>query len=104
LTSDDGLLRNKAREMIRAGRLPNRCPDRMWGGPGVGAQCAVCGAPVEKDEIEIEIEFDRDGAPGHVSHHLHVACLSALERERRSGLNGEATPPAGQPRSASPAL
>ena len=102
--SDDGLLRNKARETIRAGRLPDRCPDRMWGGPGVGAQCAVCGEPVEEDEIEIEIEFDRDEDPGHVSHHLHVACLSALERERKSGLNGNTISPASQPRSPSTVL
>ena len=41
--------------------LPNRRPDRTWGGPGVGAACAVCALPVNPDQMEFEIEFAREG-------------------------------------------
>jgi hypothetical protein len=34
--SDERTLREKIREMIQVGTLPNRRPDRMWGGPGGG--------------------------------------------------------------------
>lgn len=59
--SDEGTLRDKARAAIRNGKLPTRSPDRTWGGPGVGAECAICGLPVTKDEMEFEIQFARDG-------------------------------------------
>ena len=46
---DEFALRAKAREVIHTGKLPNRRPDRTWGGPGIGAPCRVCGEPVTKD-------------------------------------------------------
>jgi len=62
---DEKTVRETAREAIRSTRLPSRRPDRTWGGPGVGAPCAVCELPVRKDEMEFEIQFARDGAdPG----------------------------------------
>src|SRR5205085_1254775 len=36
---DEESLREKARVVVRNGKLPRRRPDRTWGGPGVGAQC-----------------------------------------------------------------
>jgi hypothetical protein len=54
---DEPILRAKAREVIRTGKLPNRRPDRTWGGPGVGASCTICGEPVTKDQLEFEIQF-----------------------------------------------
>jgi hypothetical protein len=83
-TSDDSILRAKARELIEAGNLPNRRPDRMWGGPSVGAQCTICGAPVKQDELELEMEFIPDAGPGPSTHHVHIRCFSALEFEMRS--------------------
>ena len=79
--SGESTLREKAREAIRAGRLPDRPPDRTWGGPGLGADCAICRAPVNHDEVEIEIEFDQgdDGCPG--KSRLHVRCFAAWEFE-----------------------
>ena len=75
--------REKARETIRMGRLPNRAPDRTWGGPGAGADCPVCEAPVKADELEYEIEFARGGGPAD-KHHVHVRCFVEWELERRS--------------------
>jgi hypothetical protein len=48
--NDEGTLREKAREVFQAGKLPNRRPDRTWGGPGVGADCTICRVPVQRDE------------------------------------------------------
>ena len=80
---DEALLRAKAREAVRTGKLPSRRPDRTWGGPGVGAACAVCGEAVTKDQLEFEVEFAHDGdSPGLDKFHVHVRCFAAWEFER----------------------
>src|SRR2546423_8595560 len=56
--SDEQTLRDKARSVVQQGKLPARAPDRVWGGPGVGAPCEVCGVPVTKAEKEFQIEFE----------------------------------------------
>jgi|GEM_PF-4844972 len=62
---DEAMLRAKAREAVRTGKLPSRRPDRTWGGPGVGVVCIVCGEAVTKDQLEIQVEFSHDGSsPG----------------------------------------
>jgi hypothetical protein len=82
--SDECALRDKAREVVQAGRLPNRRPDRTWGGPGVGADCAICSVPVKSDEVEFEIEFGRnDDDPDLEKYHVHIRCFAAWEFERR---------------------
>ena len=52
----------------------------MWGGTGVGAECAVCGRTVHADEVELELEF---GAllPDGPTVHVHMPCFQAWERE-----------------------
>ena len=81
---DESLLREKAREAIRAGKLPSRRPDRMWGGPGVGECCAICGELVTRDQLELEIQFAYVGAADRLhDFHLHVQCFAAWELERR---------------------
>jgi hypothetical protein len=81
---DEAYLREKARRTVENGKLPARSPDRTWGGPGVGAECAVCEKPVAKTELEFEIQFARDGgSPGLDKYHLHVRCFAAWEFERR---------------------
>jgi len=55
----------------------------MWGGPGVGADCAVCGLPVTREQLEFEIEFARNGDnPGLDQFHVHLRCFAAWELER----------------------
>jgi hypothetical protein len=81
---DEQLLRAKARAAVEGGKLPSRAPDRTWGGPGVGAPCAVCGLPVINQEMEFEIQFSRDGDnPGLDTFHVHIRCFAAWEFERR---------------------
>jgi hypothetical protein len=81
--SEDSFLRQKAREVIEAGNLPNRSPDHMWGGPGTGARCAVCGASMKHGDVELEIEFVHDDCPDSDTYHVHLRCFSILERERQ---------------------
>jgi hypothetical protein len=80
---DEGPLREKAREVIRQGKLPSHAPTRTWGGPGVGAPCSVCGLPVMKNENEFEIQFEQEGGGGLDKYHVHIRCFAAWEFERR---------------------
>jgi hypothetical protein len=83
---DEGVLRDKARQAVEQRKVPNRSPDRLWGGPGVGAPCAVCDRPVEKAEMEFEIQFARDGSttPYFDVFHVHTRCYALWEFVRRS--------------------
>lgn len=78
----DPLLRAKARQLMKSGKVPRRLPARRWGGPGSGTPCTLCGAPVKEDEVGFEIEFGCDGA-GASNHDFHGRCLDALELELR---------------------
>jgi len=80
---DEQTLREKVRTVLRSGKLPNRHPDRTWGGPGVGATCAICELPVTRQQMEFEIQFARDGDnPGLDKFHVHTRCFAAWELER----------------------
>jgi hypothetical protein len=81
--SDESALREKAREVVRQGKLPGKAPTRTWGGPGVGAPCSVCGLPVTKNENEFEIQFEHDGGGGLDKFHVHIRCFAAWEFERK---------------------
>lgn len=81
---DEPILRKKAREAIRAEKLPSRRPDRMWGGPGHSERCVICGETIKRDQLELEIQFARDGAGSDVnSFHVHVQCFAEWELERQ---------------------
>jgi hypothetical protein len=76
-------IHQKAREAIKAGKVPNGRPQRMWGGTGDGACCVICGCSVTQDEFGMDLEFARDdGAPDKVEHHFHVRCYTAWDSER----------------------
>ncbi len=76
-------VRALAREVLQAGTLPRRDPDRTWGGNGMGLPCTVCGEPIPTTDTEYELEFSHDGAaPGLDRFHLHLRCFDAWEMER----------------------
>jgi len=56
----------------------------MWGGQGLGDRCVICGELVTRDQLELEIQFARDGVWSDVDgFHVHVQCFAAWELERR---------------------
>ena len=65
-------------ETVQGGKLPNRRPDNMWAGRSEGGDCAICGAGLEREEMEYELEYIRDGAdPGVDTHRVHIRCFTA---------------------------
>ena len=81
---DEPLLREKARDAIRAGTLPARRPDATLGGPGFGGACALCGELLRRNEMELAAEFQsHDGTPRPgTSYHFHPLCYLAWEFQR----------------------
>jgi len=80
---DEPALREHARQALEQNKIPNRSPDRVWGGPGVGAPCTICNKPVSKNEMEFEIQYSMDdGTPNLAVYHVHVRCFSAWELVR----------------------
>jgi hypothetical protein len=77
----DAILRAKARELIKDRKVPDRLPDRSWGGPGTGAPCMVCGAAVSHEETGLELEFTCDDTAEPSGEQFHVRCFWALEFE-----------------------
>jgi len=80
---DEAVLCQRARDAIREGRLPTRTPDRTWGGPGIGAPCAVCDLPVPRVVMQFEIQFAIHGnAPHFDVYDVHTGRYAAWELER----------------------
>ena len=67
---DEPIARERAHAAIQAGKIPLRSPDRSWGGPGIGAPCAVCDQPIPSENLEFEIEFERLGSLD--TFHVHM--------------------------------
>ena len=74
-------LRDKARELIQAGRVPRRPPDGVWGGSSFGGQCCMlCRMAIARNEIALEVQFST-GHEAAVKAHFHSPCFLALEME-----------------------
>jgi hypothetical protein len=86
--SDERVLRTLARKVMKTGSLPESRPERMWGGPGGGSSCALCGMTIRGEEMEFELQFSSREDPGAGNYHVHVRCFAAWELERR---NAEST-------------
>jgi hypothetical protein len=70
---------------MRAGRLPDRPPHRIWAGRGTGALCRICNRLLESNEIEVEFEAppgEEDGSAGVAvdAPRVHDRCLAAWVR------------------------
>ena len=96
-------LRDKARELIRAGRVPKILPDRVWGGAAFGGCCCMlCSTPVAPNEIALEVEFSSGAGSEGARGHFHSSCFLALELEILSARASE-QPVSGNPASSAPA-
>jgi hypothetical protein len=86
---DEAILRVKAREAIRTGRLPARRPDRTWSGPGVGFSCAVCERLVRRHDREVQIRLSTAWPRARIgTFHVHLRCFAAWEFKRRRSALG----------------
>jgi hypothetical protein len=76
-------IRALARQVLQAGTLPRRDPDRTWGGRGAGLACIVCGELIPVTDTEYELQFSAGSTPPRLDRfHLHLRCFSAWEMER----------------------
>jgi hypothetical protein len=79
----DHMLRDRVQELIRSGTFPKWPPDRLWGGPGAGIGCAVCGEPVSQAQVGYEVEF-QNALGAAITQCFHVRCYSQLESQMSS--------------------
>jgi hypothetical protein len=49
----------------------------MWGGYGTDQLCSLCGAPIQRDEIEYEVQVK----DGHREFRFHMLCQSVWQLE-----------------------
>jgi len=52
----------------------------------------VCDQPINRDEIEYEVQFVPEGVSAPQVFHLHLACFAAWELERGLIIRAEAVP------------
>jgi hypothetical protein len=101
---DEIKIREKTKTAIAAGKLPGRAPDRVWGGRGTGAQCAVCDDPVTDEDTELELEFlDPTGLGSPAPYYVHARCWKLWEFELTNTVRSSwpsATEATGRPHSA----
>lgn len=84
--SDEPLgLRQRARERIRSGKLPNHNPIATWGGLSDGARCPVCDSDLRHDEWELAFEVEPPGGTEGKPYQMHVSCYIAWESEVLEG-------------------
>jgi hypothetical protein len=76
---EESALREKARECIASGALPQHAPHGTWGGAGSGAKCALCAIEISMRDLEMEVEFSPQPTS---SYHFHGRCFAAWESER----------------------
>lgn len=76
--SDERVPRHRAREAMKTCKLPEGRPERIWGGPGSGAMCAVCGQIVGKEETEFELQFGSNGGSDTVTYPVHAQMGASL--------------------------
>ncbi len=83
-TNNDRLLRARVREVLQAGHVPRRAPDKLFGGFAAGDSCAVCGAVTASGEVVLELEFNVD-SEGRRTYQVHPHCFSILSLELQDG-------------------
>ena len=80
--SNDDILRQRVRQLVHAGKLPARRPDRVWGGLSFEeTQCTLCGVRARADELLLEVEVKNGDGDGSTYPRLHPGCFSVLVNE-----------------------
>ena len=79
-SEDRKVRRVRARDAIRAGRLPCETPALIRGGRAQNTNCTVCLMPISPQALGFELEFGE--SEGSVATHvLHIPCFEAWEAE-----------------------
>ena len=81
-------LRDRAREEIRKGRLPNSTPASIWAGLGSGLPCAVCGHAIAATQVEYEVSDPSSTG----SFRFHLPCHTEWQIECGVIPCGDSTP------------
>jgi hypothetical protein len=76
-------LRPIARDRIATGQLPRETPARLWAGRGTGQLCALCDKPIQRNEVEYDVERHID--EGVQMFPFHVDCESVWQLECARG-------------------
>ena len=77
---DESTLRERARCLLAAGRLPFSDPAASWAGSGRGEPCCVCQVLVRPNEIGFDLSFRMPQR--EVELHMHSRCRIAWEQAR----------------------
>ena len=80
---DEASLRDAARRAIVAGRLPHEQWAHLWGQPGDGRPCAVCDAPLRRDQLTVGVQFPQIPTVEAGAFYVHLACFAAWDQERQ---------------------
>ena len=80
---DEASLRDAARRAIVAGRLPHEQWAHLWGQPGDGRACAVCDAPLMRDQLTVGVQFPQDPTVEARAFYVRLACFAAWDQERQ---------------------
>jgi hypothetical protein len=77
---DETSLRERARQLLLAGRLPSSDPATSWAGSGRGERCCVCQVLVRPDQIGFDLAFRMPQR--EVELHMHSRCRIAWDQAR----------------------
>ena len=79
---DEISLRERAKQLLVAGRLPASDPATSWAGSGRGELCCICQVLVRPDQIGFDLAFRMPQR--EVELHMHSRCRIAWEQARAS--------------------
>lgn len=77
-------LKTLAVDRIRQNELPAQLPKTVWAGQGSGEPCSLCDRPIDKTEMEYELDIPVARANSVVRLHLRCHALLELELSRRA--------------------
>lgn len=91
---EDKRLQRKCREALRLGKIPDRSPDRLWGGHGNGSDtCQICGNLLMKEDIAFDLEYEAASDPSRpVCYSVHLRCFNAWDLERQKAQRAHSDP------------
>lgn len=91
--TDELFLRQRVRNAIVSGLLPNRLPDKPGGRPATGAECAICKKPTTDGEHKLTYNWGLRVR----TYYLHPLCYRLFQQELERPIAPEAPGMSGDP-------